>query len=67
MSSYEELAGNWLNSSLRGVFVLNSLDLFFWRFHKFIFEIRPAFIDKPKALKNYYLEFCWILAKMKIV
>ena len=42
------------------------MDLFFRRFHKFIFEVRPAFLDKPKALKNYYLEFCRILSKMKI-
>lgn len=43
------------------------MDLFFRRLHRFIFEVRPVFLQNQKAIKNYYLEFCRILLKMDMM
>lgn len=45
MVSYDELSKPYLDDKLTELFVLNSLDLFFKSFHKFIFEIRETFMD----------------------
>ncbi len=68
MMSYNKMAKNYLaGERLKRFFVLNSLDYFYKRLHKFIFEIKPVFLENKKYLKNYYVEFSKILLEMDIM
>lgn len=44
MTGYNDLAKNYIDDRVREIFVLNTLEMFFKRFHKFIFEIKPVFL-----------------------
>ena len=67
MMSYNKMAKNYIDDDkLQKYFVINTLDFFYQRFHKFIFEIKPIFIENKKLIKEYYLEFSEILASMDI-
>ena len=68
MMSYNKMTKNYIDDDkLQKYFVINSLDYFYKRFHKFIFEIKPIFLENRKLIKEYYLGFSEILASMDIL
>lgn len=68
MMSFNKIAKNYItDDKLKKYFFYKSLDLFYSRFHKFIFEIKLIFLDNKKYIKNYYLEFSKILASLDIM